>query len=92
MDLSRGGLSVLVTKRSVKIGERLKLQLMTWEHPVVIDTEVYRLQDEGERLRLALRFPQDMSVSQRELVSTFIIQVQRRDALKRSLPSESPES
>ncbi len=86
-DLSRGGMSILTSKgQPFSTGQRVNVQLISWEYPVNIEAEVARASDEGTKQRLALKFPRDMTVSQREMLSAFILQVQRRDALSRSLP------
>lgn len=66
----------------------MNIQLISWEYPVNIEAEITRASDEGDQQRLALKFPDDMTITQREMLSAFILQVQRRDALSRSLPSD----
>lgn len=87
-DLSRGGMSIVTSKgQPFSNGQRVNIQLISWEYPVNIEAEIARASSEGEQQRLALQFPSDMTVSQREMLSAFILQVQRRDALGRALPT-----
>lgn len=86
-DLSRGGMSLETSADlGFKVGQSLEVQLVSWDEPVSMTADVKRIQAGGRRV--ALRFPKDMSDEQRETVSSFILQVQRRDALKRDLPAE----
>lgn len=88
-DLSRGGMSFTANEMvTYTEGEELNLQVVSWEYPVNIDAVVSRVKTHEERQLVAVRFEENMSVRQREMVSAFIIQVQRKDALSRCLPSE----
>lgn len=92
VDLSRGGMALLTpSSQSYKEGDTITVRVVSWDHAVQIDAIVTRVspstEEEGKQ-KLALQFPSEMSLRQRESVSTFIIQVQRRDALSRSLPTD----
>lgn len=89
LDLSRGGMSFHSRDtEDYKSGDQLNLQVVSWEYPVNIDAVISRVKPTDDGVIVAVRFLDAMSVRQREMVSGFIIQVQRRDALSRSLPSE----
>jgi len=89
VDLSRGGVSFSTADMTpYKLGDEINLQVVSWEYPVNIDAVVTRVIEEEESQTVAVRFVDRMNVRQREMVSAFIIQVQRRDALSRSLPTE----
>lgn len=94
IDLSRGGMALVApSNQPFSEGETITVRVVSWDHAVEIDAEVTRVtpgEEEGKQ-KLALQFPMEMSVRQRESVSTFIIQVQRRDALSRSLPTDLNE-
>ena len=88
-DLSRGGMSFISQDSTIyEAGNRLNLQVVSWEYPVNIDGEVTRVTANPESQTVAVKFFDGMSARQREMVSAFILQVQRKDALSRSLPSE----
>jgi PilZ domain-containing protein len=88
-DLSRGGMSFFTRDTNpYSEGDELNLQVVSWEYPVNIDATVNRVRTSEDGQIVAVRFSEKMSVRQREMVSAFIIQVQRRDALSRDLPSE----
>jgi hypothetical protein len=91
VDLSRGGMALLTpASQSYSEGETITVRVVSWDHAVQIDAIVARVsqsEEEGKQ-KLALQFPNEMSLRQRESVSTFIIQVQRRDALSRALPTD----
>jgi hypothetical protein len=91
VDLSRGGMALLApASQSYSVGETITVRVVSWDHAVHIDaivTRVSQSEEEGKQ-KLALQFPSEMTLRQRESVSTFIIQVQRRDALSRALPSD----
>lgn len=87
-DLSRGGMSLRCpVDQPFAKGQTVDIRVVSWEYPVRMMTKVLRVWRDGDRNRVAVLFPDDMSLSQRELVSTFILHVQRRDALSRALPS-----
>ena len=91
VDLSRGGMALLTpSSQNYSEGETITVRVVSWDHAVQIDAIVSRVSasEEEDKQKLALRFPDEMSLRQRESVSTFIIQVQRRDALSRALPSD----
>lgn len=93
-DLSRGGMGVLAPQsQEYEEGQEITIRVVGWDHPVRIEAVVHRITPvEGRRKNhLALRFPIDISVSQREMISSFILQVQRREALGRALPTASEE-
>ncbi len=91
-DLSRGGMSLLCPlDQPFAKGQTVDIRVVSWEYPVRMETQVLRVWRDGEKNRVAVLFPDDMSLNQRELVSTFILHVQRRDALSRSLPSTDAE-
>lgn len=91
VDLSRGGMALLTpANQNYSEGETITVRVVSWDHAVQIDaivTRVSQSEEEGKQ-KLALQFPDEMSLRQRESVSTFIIQVQRRDALSRALPTD----
>lgn len=91
-DLSRGGMGLTVPVMDIyHKGQQIEVQVVSWNYPVSVETTVNRVWTDGDIKRLALAFPEDMTVEQRELVSSFIIQVQRRDALQNSLPAAIEE-
>ena len=91
-DLSRGGMGLVVPVKDIYAkGQRVEVQVVSWTYPVSVETTVSRVWMDGDIKRLALAFPEDMTVEQRELVSSFIIHVQRRDALQSSLPASVDE-
>lgn len=86
-DLSRGGMSLIgPTNQPFEKGQKVDVRVVSWEYPVRIETEITRVWREQDKQRVALTFPEEMTLNQRELISTFILQVQRRDILGRSLP------
>jgi len=86
-DLSRGGMGLTVPVNDIYAkGQRVEVQVVSWVYPVSVETTVSRVWMDGDIKRLALAFPDDMTIEQRELISSFIIHVQRRDALQSSLP------
>ena len=90
-DLSRGGMSLIgPATQPFEKGQKVDVRVISWEYPVRIETEITRVwREKGQEVqRTAMSFPEEMSLLQRELISTFILQVQRRDALGRSLPAE----
>jgi c-di-GMP-binding flagellar brake protein YcgR len=89
VDLSRGGMS-FTTRDTTPYheGDELNLQVVSWEYPVNLDATVSRVRTIEEGQSVAVRFKDSLNVRQREMVSAFIIQVQRRDALSRSLPTD----
>ena len=89
-DLSRGGMSFAADgTNKYKKGDKLNLQVVSWEYPVNIDAVVNRVNSDEDGQTVAAKFMDQMNVRQREMVSAFIIQVQRKDALSRSLPSDT---
>ncbi len=87
-DLSRGGMSLTCpVDQPFSKGQTVDIRVVSWEYPVRMETEVLRVWREQDKNRVAVLFPEDMSLNQRELVSTFILHIQRRDALSRALPS-----
>ncbi|MBT9585860.1 PilZ domain-containing protein [bacterium] len=92
-DLSRGGMGLIVPVNDIYAqGQRVEVQVVSWAYPVSVETTVNRVWIDGDIKRLALAFPESMTVEQRELVSSFIIHVQRRDALQSSLPVSIDEA
>lgn len=92
VDLSRGGMALLTPAgQDYEVGQEITVRVVGWDHPVRIEAEVDRVtpEDAGKN-RVALKFPADMDAGQREMISGFIIQVQRRQALGRALPSVDP--
>lgn len=88
-DLSRGGMSFYsLEAEAYSEGDEINLQVVSWEYPVNIDAVVTRVRPFEEGQTVAVKFRDQLSVRQREMVSAFIIQVQRRDALARSLPTD----
>ncbi len=93
LDLSRGGMGLLMpASQEFKRDQRLVIRVVGWDYPVSIHAVVQRVSDAEERgkKKLALIFPEDLTIKQRESISSFIIQVQRRDALLRAVPT-NPE-
>ena len=93
-NLSRGGMALLApVNQKYKDGQEITVRVVGWDHPVRIEAIVERvsLVKDKQRNRIALRFPDDIDVSQREMISSFILQVQRREALGRSLPTTEGE-
>ena len=87
-DLSRGGMGLTVPVNDIYAkGQLVEVQVVSWAYPVSVETTVNRVWMDGDIKRLALAFPDTMTVEQRELVTSFIIHVQRRDALQSSLPA-----
>lgn len=88
-DLSRGGMSFFTRDTNpYSKGDGLNLQVVSWEYPVNIDAVVNRVQTVEDGQSVAVKFKDQLNLRQREMVSAFIIQVQRRDALSRQLPTE----
>lgn len=90
VDLSRGGMALLApSNQDYEIGQEITVRVVGWDHPIRIEAEVDRVSpaDSPSKNRVALRFPADMDLTQREMISGFILQVQRRQALGRALPS-----
>lgn len=90
VDLSRGGMALLApSNQAYEIGQEITVRVVGWDHPVRIEAEVERVSssDNPSKNRVALKFPADMALTQREMISGFILQVQRRQALGRALPS-----
>jgi c-di-GMP-binding flagellar brake protein YcgR len=86
-DLSRGGMGLVVPLNDIYAqGQRVEVQVVSWNYPVSVETTVHRVWIDGDIKRLALAFPEGLTVEQRELVSSFILHVQRRDALQSCLP------
>lgn len=91
-DVSRGGMSLTgPLNQPFEKGQKVDIRVVSWEYPVRLDTEIVRVWREGEEQRTALVFPERMSLHQRELISTFVLQVQRRDVLGRSLPANEDD-
>ncbi len=87
-DLSRGGMSLICpTDQPFVKGQIVDIRVVSWEYPVRMETEVLRVWREQDKNRVAVLFPEEMSLNQRELVSTFILHIQRRDAFSRALPT-----
>lgn len=87
-DLSRGGMSLVgPVNQPFEKGQKVDVRVVSWEYPVRIETEIIRVWREDDKQRVALTFPEEMTLNQRELISTFILQVQRRDVLGRALPA-----
>ena len=92
VDLSRGGLGFIANaSHKYEEGETLRIQAISWEYPVSIEGVVRRVSFHGNDKRVALLFPEEMTDEQRETLSAFVIQVQRREALSRPLPSTTEE-
>lgn len=90
VDLSRGGMALLAPRNQrYREGQEITIRVVGWDHPVRIEAVVDRIHpDEGRsKQRVALKFPTDADTRQREMVSSFILQVQRREALGRALPT-----
>jgi len=89
-NLSRGGMALLAPNRQkYEEGQEITVRVVGWDHPVRIEAVIERITPLAGRSKnkLALRFPDHIDVSQREMISSFILQVQRREALGRALPS-----
>lgn len=89
-NLSRGGMALLAPARQkYKEGQEITVRVVGWDHPVRIEAVVERVSPLAGRSKnkIALRFPDYIDVGQREMISSFILQVQRREALGRALPS-----
>lgn len=93
-NLSRGGMALLAPlSQEYKEGQEITIRVVGWDTPVRIETIVERITPlpEKRKQQLALKFPTDIDVQQREMISSFILQVQRREALGRDLPSADEE-
>jgi hypothetical protein len=89
-NLSRGGMALLAPlSQTYSEGQEITIRVVGWDTPVRIETVVERITPlpDKRKQRLALKFPTDIDVQQREMISSFILQVQRREALGRDLPS-----
>lgn len=89
-NLSRGGMAMLApASQKYREGQEITVRVVGWDHPVRIEAVVGRITEVDGRTknRIALKFPEDMDLAQREMISGFILQVQRREALGRDLPS-----
>ena len=94
-NLSRGGMAILAPmNQEYREGQEITIRVVGWDHPVRIETIVERItpMPEKRKQRIALKFPNDIDVQQREMISSFILQVQRREALGRDLPSADDEA
>lgn len=86
-DLSRGGMGLLVPIEDIYAkGQLIEVQVVSFAYGVSVETTVERIRMEGDQKILALKFPEDLDPDQRERVSAFILQVQRRASLESSLP------
>jgi c-di-GMP-binding flagellar brake protein YcgR len=86
-DLSRGGMGLVVPIQDIYAqGQLVEVQVVSWAYGVSVETTVERVRIEGDQKLLALKFPEDLDPDQRERVSSFILQVQRRASLESSLP------
>lgn len=89
-NLSRGGMALLAPlNQEYREGQEITVRVVGWDHPVRIETIVERITPipAKRKQRIALKFPDDLDVAQREMISSFILQVQRREALGRDLPT-----
>lgn len=92
-DLSRGGMGLLVPPEDTYAkGQPVEVQVVSWTYPVTVDTTVERVWTEGQVKHLALKFPSNMSLEQRERVSSFILNVQRQESLHSLLPAAVEDS
>lgn len=94
-NLSRGGMALLApVGQEYEVGKEITVRVVGWDHPVRIEALVERVSPSEYRGKnqIALRFPNHIDVTQREMISSFILQVQRRQALGRALPSVEPGS
>lgn len=88
-NLSRGGMALLAPiNQKYDEGQEITIRVVGWDTPVRIETIVERVTPlpEKRKQQIALKFPKDIDVQQREMISSFILQVQRREALGRDLP------
>ncbi len=91
-DLSRGGMGLIVPVEDIYVkGQPIEVQVVSWAYPVSVETRVERVWIEGQVKHLALRFPDNMTVEQRERVSAFILHVQRKESVESSLPAALEE-
>lgn len=88
-DLSRGGMGLVVPLDDIySKGQKIEVQVVSWAYPVSVETTIERVWiDESNVKRLALKFPDDLTSDQRERVSAFILQVQRKESLQSLLPA-----
>lgn len=93
-NLSRGGMALLAPlNQRYAEGQEITIRVVGWDHPVRIETVVERVTalTDQRKQQIALKFPEDIDDQQREMISSFILQVQRREALGRDLPSADEE-
>jgi len=92
-DLSRGGMGLIVPVEDIYAkGQLIEVQVVSWAYPVAVETTVERIWIEGQIKHLALKFPVNMSLEQRERVSSFILHVQRQESLHSLLPAAIEDS
>jgi c-di-GMP-binding flagellar brake protein YcgR len=94
-NLSRGGMALLTpANQKYTVGMEITVRVVGWDHPVRIEAIVNRVvpAESKDKNRIALEFPDYIDVTQREMISSFILQVQRRQALGRALPTLDSDS
>ena len=94
-NLSRGGMSMVAPiSQEYNVGQEITIRVVGWDRKIRVEAVVKRISKVPQQSKneIALTFPIDMDVLQRESISSFIIQVQRREALSRDLPSPEDEA
>ena len=83
VDMSRGGMGLEVPmEQRYAPGQILDVRLVSWDYPVRLRAEVVRSWPVGEATRVALSFPEELPEVQRDLVTMFILDAQKREALR----------
>ena len=83
-DLSQGGMGLEVPAgSSFGAGQALVVRLVSWDYPVRMQADVVRYWEVDGVGRLALVFPENISELNRELVTQFILDAQRKQALEK---------
>lgn len=87
-DVSRGGMGLVVPIQDIYArGQSIEVQVVSWAHAVSVESAVQRVWVEGEQKFLALKFPQDLSLEQRERLTAFVLHVQRQASVESTLPA-----
>ncbi|MBN9418467.1 MAG: PilZ domain-containing protein [Candidatus Eremiobacteraeota bacterium] len=87
-DVSRGGMGLVVPVQDIYVrGQSIEVQVVSWAHAVSVECTVQRIWLEGERKFLALKFPHDLGLEQRERITAFVLHVQRQASLENTLPA-----
>lgn len=82
-DLSRGGMGLEVPATDhYASGSEVEVRLVSWDYPVRLRAEVVRSWPTETAQRVALIFRDDLPEIQKDLISQFILDAQRREATR----------